>query len=402
MKSIFYKGFALLLLCVSVLKVNAQENPGNYALVAKGRADKIVAQLDIKNKKKAAKASKIIADQYENLAQLHGQRDSAIKAAGNDTTKTRILKTNAERQIKALHTKFLSNLSTDLTPGQIEGVKDGMTYNTVPLTYANYLLMLPYLTAEQQSRIKAYLVEAREHAMDGGTAKEKQGWFGKYKGRIANYLSSEEYVLKTEGEEWAKRRETSSKEIAIQRSGDIVKSLMLDTINKSRNESVRNLIALHYQTVERYTQQWNIKVNKLKDSTGLNADVRTKLEHESWLLMREELQKKRDLFLKKLLVYLDKSQVEAVKAGMTNDGLSKEYNHYQSLLPGLKEDEKKAVLAYLTEARDNAMNVLTDREIKQWFAKFRGRANNYLAAKGYNLRKATEEWEKKSGMKSPY
>ena len=35
----------------------------------------------------------------------------------------------------------------------------------------------------------AWLTEAREHAMDASTSDEKHGWFGKYKGRINNFLA---------------------------------------------------------------------------------------------------------------------------------------------------------------------------------------------------------------------
>jgi hypothetical protein len=42
----------------------------------------------------------------------------------------------------------------------------------------------------------AWLVEAREIAMDCGSSEEKHYWFGKYKGKINNYLSAEGYDLK--------------------------------------------------------------------------------------------------------------------------------------------------------------------------------------------------------------
>jgi hypothetical protein len=32
--------------------------------------------------------------------------------------------------------------------------------------------------------------------MDAGTSKEKHAWFGKYKGKINNYLSAEGYNMK--------------------------------------------------------------------------------------------------------------------------------------------------------------------------------------------------------------
>ncbi|HEY1022859.1 MAG TPA: DUF3826 domain-containing protein, partial [Flavisolibacter sp.] len=49
----------------------------------------------------------------------------------------------------------------------------------------------------------------------------------------------------------------------------------------------------------------------------------------------------------------------------------------------------------LQEARENAMTAETEEMRQQWFIKFRGRANNFLAAAGYDLKKATAGLEKK-------
>jgi hypothetical protein len=71
-----------------------------------------------------------------------------------------------------------------------------MTYGVLPVTYRAYLAQVPNLTDAQKERIMAFLVEARELAMDGGTSEEKHQWFRKYKGKINNYLSAEGYSLK--------------------------------------------------------------------------------------------------------------------------------------------------------------------------------------------------------------
>ena len=86
-----------------------------------------------------------------------------------------------------------------------------MTYNVMPNTYAAFQDMLPNLTATQKKYIFDALVEAREHAMDAGTSKEKHAWFGKYKGRINNYLAKEGYDLNKESTEWHKRLEEREK-----------------------------------------------------------------------------------------------------------------------------------------------------------------------------------------------
>jgi len=58
---------------------------------------------------------------------------------------------------------------------------------------------------EQKDKMYAWLVEARELAMDEGSSDAKHAVFGKYKGRINNYLSAAGYDMKKEGEDWAKR-----------------------------------------------------------------------------------------------------------------------------------------------------------------------------------------------------
>ena len=66
--------------------------------------------------------------------------------------------------------------------------------------------MLPNLTAEQKSQINTYLTEAREFAMDAESSEKKHAWFGKYKGKINNYLSAAGIDMKKAGQEWEGRR----------------------------------------------------------------------------------------------------------------------------------------------------------------------------------------------------
>jgi hypothetical protein len=80
-----------------------------------------------------------------------------------------------------------------------------MTYSVFPKTYAAYVDMIPSLKQEQKDKIYNWLKEARELAMDEGSSERKHAVFGKYKGRINNYLSAEGYDVKKEGEEWQKR-----------------------------------------------------------------------------------------------------------------------------------------------------------------------------------------------------
>jgi mRNA-degrading endonuclease RelE of RelBE toxin-antitoxin system len=80
-----------------------------------------------------------------------------------------------------------------------------MTYKVYPITYTAYQDELPNLTEPQKAKIKAWLIEARENAIDAESSEKKHAWFGKFKGRINNYLSAQGYDMKKEGEEWQKR-----------------------------------------------------------------------------------------------------------------------------------------------------------------------------------------------------
>lgn len=188
-----------------------------YIRVTNERADKIVAKLGISEEEEKLKVRDMIARQYRDLSGIQDTRDAAIEIAKKQangevaaaTAAKEKIRLEADKKIARLHKEYLQRLSTVLSPGQIEQVKDGMTYGVAPLTYKAYLEMLPALTAGQKETIMDYLVEAREKAMDGGSSEEKHAIFGDYKGKINNYLSRQGYDLKKAGEEWKKRREAA-------------------------------------------------------------------------------------------------------------------------------------------------------------------------------------------------
>jgi hypothetical protein len=169
------------------------------------RADEIVQALGIDDPAKAARVRTTLVDQYRALRDLHDTRDATLKNTTDDAVKAQI-KAASDADVKDLHQEFITKLSADLTPEQIERVKDKLTYNVVHVTYNAFQDMLPTLTDEQKAYILAQLTEAREIAMDQGSSREKHAVFGKYKGRINNYLAKQGYDLKQANKEWAERR----------------------------------------------------------------------------------------------------------------------------------------------------------------------------------------------------
>lgn len=210
----------LTLACLAALRLTAAQPSADdgYAQTARERADKIVGTLTLADADRASRVRALIAGQYQALHDAHARRDTAIaRAKANGADKAALAAATAqataetERAVTALHAAYLGDLGTLLTPAQIELVKDGMTYGVLPLTLRVYQEMFPQLTGVQRDQIRAWLVEAREHAMDAGTSKEKHAWFGKYKGRINNYLSAAGFDLKQAERELAQRRQADAK-----------------------------------------------------------------------------------------------------------------------------------------------------------------------------------------------
>jgi hypothetical protein len=193
---------ALLVLLPIALNAQAPSPAPDAGLLE--RAEKIVADLAIPDPAQAARVRDVVAEQYAALRVVHEARDTALQAAAaiKETDKaaheaaTRAARDTATARQTELHYAFIARLSVDLDPAQVEKIKDGMTYGVVPKTFRVYQEMLPEITREQSAQILAWLTEAREHAMDAGSSKEKHAWFGKYKGRINNYLSKAGYDMK--------------------------------------------------------------------------------------------------------------------------------------------------------------------------------------------------------------
>lgn len=189
-----------------------------YVKVTNERAQKIVDDLKLNSKEDQLAVRDIIAEQYRSLNKIQDGRDTKIAEIKKNVTdkekqqkEVDKIKAEADKDILSLHKSYLKKLSKKLNNSQIVQVKDGMTYGVLPITVLGYNDMLPNLTNEQKKYIYDALVEAREHAMDGGSSKEKHGWFGKYKGRINNYLSKQGYDLNKESADWHKRLEEREK-----------------------------------------------------------------------------------------------------------------------------------------------------------------------------------------------
>lgn len=183
-----------------------------YIKTVTERSAKIVNTLSIKDSATYKTVVALLVNQYSNINRIHEETKIALAAIKQQsiTAQESALQVQKQEekktaQLQQLHSAFLAGLQKNLTEGQIEQVKDGMTYGVLKVTYTAYQDMIPTLTEEQKSKIYTWLIEARELAMDGESSDKKHAIFGKYKGRINNYLSAAGYDLTKEREEWQKR-----------------------------------------------------------------------------------------------------------------------------------------------------------------------------------------------------
>ena len=114
-----------------------------YTQAIEKRAQDILALLDVKDEAKLGRVHDAIIGQYRALEDWqHTDR-------------------NAE-QLAALHGDYVAKLATDLTPEQVEKVKDKMTYNKVKVTYDAYCEIVPGLSDPEKAQILVFLKDARE------------------------------------------------------------------------------------------------------------------------------------------------------------------------------------------------------------------------------------------------
>jgi Spy/CpxP family protein refolding chaperone len=211
-------GLTITTMLLSVTPVLAQTTPAaqtqdDYLKVINNRAAKIVAAFHSTDTVFTKKVTAIVAEQYVSLGHIHDGRNAKIKEirskgaelTADDKAAIQKLEAKADKKLEKLHKTYLKKLSALCTPQQIDEIKNGMTFNVLNVTYTAYQDMLPMLTEDQKKQILDWLTEAREKAMDAESADKKHAVFGKYKGRINNYLSAAGIDMKKEEAAWQQR-----------------------------------------------------------------------------------------------------------------------------------------------------------------------------------------------------
>jgi hypothetical protein len=194
-------GVCVLLSGVADAQQSSQDEAA-YVQTITLRANKIIQALSLTDSTLFYQVQNIVAGQYAAIKNVH---DNFNKKAKEEAANVTSIDADRMASLKLQHNQFIASLSKLLSVQQIDVIKDGMTYGVLPKTFKGYEEMILTLTPVQKNQIYAYLLEAREFAMDAESSEKKHAWFGKFKGKINNYLSSEGYDMKKEGIAWKER-----------------------------------------------------------------------------------------------------------------------------------------------------------------------------------------------------
>ncbi len=129
-------------------------------------------------------------------------------------------------------------------------------------------------------------------------------------------------------------------------------------------------------------------------------DIHAKYDKSQQDALQAELYKHHFELASALAIYLNDEQIEAVKDGMTFGRLKRDYQATQDMIPSLSDYEKQQILIWLKEAREYAMDAADSKGKHFWFDKYRGRTNNWLSSRGYDLKKEREAWMKRNAERS--
>jgi uncharacterized protein DUF3826 len=206
----FFAGAITLCVAVSARGADATTQPSEASAAtdsgAAGRADSVVKSLKIDDPAKAARVHDAILDELVAIHQWHTDNDDRIKELGKNGG-DELDQIQAKRH--ALHDAFEAKLSADLTPEQMETVKEKLTGGQMMATYHNYPEIVPNLTDEEKAKILEILKEGREEAMDAANKKDRIAIFKKYKGRINIYLNANGHNVGQSYKDWGKAQKAN-------------------------------------------------------------------------------------------------------------------------------------------------------------------------------------------------
>jgi hypothetical protein len=356
----------LLLLLTALAPANAQQqDEAAYLKTLADRSQKIVNTLNISNPEASTRVTDILVNQYRSLGLIHD---------GKDTEDVKSLK------LYNLHCEFIGQLAAELSPEQVDKVKDGMTYGVVQVTYNSYCDMIPSLKPDEKRQLMAWLVEAREHAMDAPSSNKKHEWFGKYKGRFNNYIAQRGYDSQKERQAWDERRKSaqdrqSKADLDVEKkAAEWIASLNLN--DEAKTARLQTVIATHLKAVRDWhnTHDYNVVPEGINPKTGGGL-----AKTDRQIIIDSTLPKTvHEALMSGLRSDLTEPQIELILDKYTIGKVAFTMKAYREVLPDMTPEEETTILNYLKQAREESIDYKSMDQISAIFKIYKTKIELYL------------------------
>jgi len=199
---------------------------------------------------------------------------------------------------------------------------------------------------------------------------------------LFNNIYAQTVMVKSEG------RDAEYVSSITSRSEKNIKSLEL---SEPAYTNVRNLVINRYFELNDIYAERDTLINQIKRT--LTGDAKNQAIEAAKSLCDSKLYRSHFAFPSNLGIYLNHDQIISIFDAMTYNKVKVTYDAYCDMIPSLTEEEKAQMYAWLCEARDLAIDAESSNKKHEVFNKYKGRINNYLSARGYNITKEREAWE---------
>lgn len=203
---------ASLALSPSVFAQQAESPEAQFERRIAGRAEKMLEKLKLPDPALAEKVRPAVLRFYRDLHAAHEQRDVQLRSlAAVEPESVHRVQFAADKRSQEVYGQLIGALAPLLADAQIDGVKDWMTFDMVPLSVAEYDRMFPTMTARQKAQIRFWLEDSREASVIAGSAEAKLDVFRVNKMRMHTYLAAQGFDVETAVKAEAERKAAAKK-----------------------------------------------------------------------------------------------------------------------------------------------------------------------------------------------
>lgn len=173
------------------------------------KVDRLISTAKVTDADKVAKVKAIGADWFAALFAWHKEHDKELGALWTQWNQARAVVPKDEfpgelvavkieeayASLKPAYDHYISRLSAELTPDQVDAVKEAWSRSPGMMrTYNSYLEIVPDLSAKDKEVIKARMNLAREAAMLTDADKEIVNIFKRHKVKVEQYVGTLEWA----------------------------------------------------------------------------------------------------------------------------------------------------------------------------------------------------------------